>query len=105
MPQTEENDWFARQLEFANRHHRFEDCPYYPCHEIPDGQSGLNCLYCYCPFYPCGQESRGGKWIEGKNGRVWDCSDCNLVHGDGTVAKIQELFYRGLNSDEINKRI
>jgi Zn-finger protein len=99
-------DYFKRQLEFANGHNRFKDCPYYPCHEIPEGQEGLNCLFCYCPFYPCGIENRGGKWIEDRMGeKVWDCTGCNLVHRDGTVVRITGLFYQGLDAEKINKSI
>ena len=50
------------------------DCQYYPCHE------GLeDCTYCYCPLYPCKDEELG-KWTQSKNGKIWDCSDCNILH-------------------------
>ena len=50
------------------------ECKFYPCHK------GLeDCTFCYCPIYPCGYEEFG-KFIEGKNGKVWDCSDCVVFH-------------------------
>ncbi|MEM2124285.1 MAG: cysteine-rich small domain-containing protein, partial [Methanolinea sp.] len=53
-----------------------EECPYYPCH-FP----GQRCDFCYCPFYPCGDETLG-QWVTSgtKNGPVWSCSDCTLLH-------------------------
>ncbi len=53
-----------------------EECPYYPCH-FP----GQRCEFCYCPFYPCGDESLG-EWAKSssKNGPVWNCSGCTLLH-------------------------
>ncbi|HRS92779.1 MAG TPA: cysteine-rich small domain-containing protein [Methanolinea sp.] len=53
-----------------------EECPYYPCH-FP----GQRCDFCYCPFYPCGDESLG-QWVQSsaKNGLVWNCSTCTLLH-------------------------
>lgn len=102
---SEGSEWFERQLAFANRHYRFTDCPYYPCHALPEGQDGLNCLLCYCPFYPCGVEARGGKWLDTPDGKVWDCTGCNFVHADGTVETILKLFYEGKNADEINDKL
>ncbi len=59
-----------------------EGCPYYPCHF--EGQS---CEYCYCPFYPCKEPSLG-QWVESssRNGQVWNCSGCRLLH-DPAVAE------------------
>jgi len=53
-----------------------EECPFYPCH-FP----GQRCDFCYCPFYPCGDESLG-QWVKSasKNGMVWNCSGCTLLH-------------------------
>jgi adenosylcobinamide hydrolase len=52
-----------------------EDCPYYPCHF-----AGQRCDFCYCPLYPCRDESLG-QWVESSNGRkVWNCSQCTLLH-------------------------
>ena len=49
-------------------------CEYYPCHKGIE-----SCDFCYCPIYPCEYEEFG-KWIEGKNGKVWDCSNCVIFH-------------------------
>ena len=51
-----------------------ESCEYNPCHF-----RGQDCTYCYCPFYPCEDEDLGCM-LEGKNGPVWNCSDCLLIH-------------------------
>jgi adenosylcobinamide hydrolase len=53
-----------------------EQCPYYPCH-VP----GQRCEFCYCPFYPCKDETLG-QWVKStsKNGPVWNCSGCTLLH-------------------------
>jgi adenosylcobinamide hydrolase len=52
-----------------------ENCQYYPCHF-----AGQRCDFCYCPLYPCGDESLG-QWAESSNGgKVWNCSQCTLLH-------------------------
>lgn len=55
---------------FQNR-----DCPYFPCHDMPDGQH-LNCLFCYCPMYfiKC-----PGTYELLPDGRK-DCMGCTLNH-------------------------
>ena len=51
-----------------------KDCEYFPCHE------GLeDCTYCYCPIYPCEYEEFG-KFVKNKNSKVWDCSNCVIIH-------------------------
>jgi len=54
-------------------------CPYYPCHF-----EGQRCEFCYCPFYPCGDESLG-EWVKSssRNGPVWNCAGCTLLHQPG----------------------
>jgi adenosylcobinamide hydrolase len=52
-----------------------EACPYYPCH-FP----GQRCDFCYCPFYPCMDETLGQMVIGSRNGPVWNCSSCTLLH-------------------------
>jgi Zn-finger protein len=51
-----------------------KDCPYYPCHEKLE-----DCTFCYCPIYPCKNEMLG-KWLISKKKKIWDCSDCTIVH-------------------------
>lgn len=71
-------------------HRRGEHCDFYPCHS---GVRDFRCTFCYCPIYPCGMEETGGKWIEGANGkRVWDCSECTIVHEGDFVDKIKAFF-------------
>jgi adenosylcobinamide hydrolase len=62
-----------------------EECPYYPCHF-----EGQRCDYCYCPLYPCLDPSLG-QWVESKNGgKVWNCSECILLH----IPKVAEYLKR-----------
>ena len=50
-------------------------CDYHPCHF-----TGQDCTFCYCPFYPCEDEDLGS-WLIGRRGqRVWNCTDCLLIH-------------------------
>jgi Zn-finger protein len=71
-----------------------EECPCYSldkkCHDIED----LNCLFCLCPNYDigvkegkCNIESPNGKHIDNHEGKILDCSDCNLMHIKGNVKK------------------
>ncbi|OHD55419.1 MAG: hypothetical protein A2Y33_11525 [Spirochaetes bacterium GWF1_51_8] len=77
-------------------------CGYYPCHQMDEE---LVCLFCYCPFYPCGDTVTGGKYIEGREGPVWDCTGCGWVHRKEVAARIVRVFYDGLDKDEIFKII
>ena len=67
-----------------------KDCAYYKCHK--ELQS---CLFCYCPIYPC-KISKLGSWvvIEGKTTKIWDCSDCNMIHNKKIVGKIKKAIRR-----------
>ena len=51
-----------------------KNCKYFPCHK------GLeDCTYCYCPIYPCEYQELG-KFIESESRKVWDCSNCVIIH-------------------------
>lgn len=56
------------------------ECKYFPCHKTVE-----NCILCFCPAYPCFDKRTGGRMWKGK---VWDCSECTLVHKDETIKKI-----------------
>ena len=74
-----------------------KNCKYYPCHdELKD------CIFCFCPIYPCKIKETGGEWIYRKNGKyrkkigekvkkVWDCSDCNIIHNSIVVKIMRKL--------------
>lgn len=97
---------FAAQMAFADKHLRFTDCPYYPCHPASEGKVLENCLFCYCPLYPCGMEERGGTWITGKDGRpLWDCSGCLYIHQNNTVDLMMEHITSGLNARQADADI
>ncbi len=55
-----------------------ENCEYYPCHKA----ERLNCLFCFCPLY--GMSDCGGNFrmVETEKGKVKDCSDCCIPHGE-----------------------
>ena len=50
-------------------------CDYYPCHF-----EGQDCTFCFCPFYPCEDESLGSFLIGKRGNRIWNCTDCLLIH-------------------------
>ena len=50
------------------------NCKYGPCHYV-----GQDCTYCFCPFYPCNDDELGEN-IETKNGKLWSCLYCHLIH-------------------------
>ena len=58
-------------------HKRFanKDCPFYPCHDVPQ----VNCIFCFCPLYHL--TDCGGQWTKTAKG-IKDCSKCKLPHGD-----------------------
>jgi Zn-finger protein len=61
-------------------------CRHFPCHsELED------CTFCYCPFYPCENKERGN-YINGTEGKIWDCSKCTWIHKKETVDKIFEVI-------------
>jgi Zn-finger protein len=93
--------YFNKQLdELVKDSVRETRCPYYPCH---CAEEPLVCMFCFCPFYPCGDTGTGGCMIGGREGQVWDCSGCVFIHSGDTVKRVLELFYQGLNKDEIFK--
>jgi len=59
-------------------------CKYFPCH---DKEKLESCLFCYCPIYPCYLPETKGKI----SGKVWDCSDCTIIHSIKLVEKIKNL--------------
>jgi len=64
-------------------------CKYYPCHDMEE----QDCTFCYCPIYPCEIEETGGKWIEDKYGnKIWDCSDCKIIHEKVVVDEIKRMI-------------
>ena len=58
---------------------RNEQCEYFPCHKLNDGE--FNCLFCYCPLYALGDKC-GGNFTFLENG-VKDCSNCTIPHTKG----------------------
>lgn len=86
-----------------------EKCPYYQqektCHpEIKD----LSCFLCACPNYEshklvggCKINSRKGRFHSHQNlpdGKVWDCSYCNINHHPEEVRKYLIEHIRGFQS-------
>jgi len=76
-------------------------CPLYQqnqkCHNIED----LNCFFCYCPKYDrtvkegkCKIDSPKGKYIEGIDGKIFDCSDCDYPHKKENAIKLFDNLFR-----------
>lgn len=77
-----------------------KSCKYHSsCH---DGNIE-DCTFCFCPFYPCGDESTGGRWLEGA---IWSCKDCSWIHRTEVARNVlEEMKHLGINKPEdIEKR-
>ena len=66
-----------------------------PCHT---GISDFNCFFCSCPHYTaekdsggCSIDCRKGKFIgpypASASGKIWDCSDCTILHSRESVTR------------------
>lgn len=67
------------------------------CHDIEN----LNCFFCYCPNYDrtineggCKINNPKGKYIDGKDGKIWDCSNCDFPHVKDNAIKLLEGLFR-----------
>jgi Zn-finger protein len=80
-----------------------QECTFYldggKCHNIED----LNCLTCLCTEYDmnvkeggCKIDSPYGKYIDTPDGKIFDCSDCNLPHKRENVIKLLESLFKEL---------
>lgn len=79
-----------------------EKCKYFPCHTFLFKEL-FDCTFCYCPIYPCNIANTGGKWIEDKDGnKIWDCTDCTVVHDRDVVKRIKKAF-RKIVIDEVTE--
>jgi Zn-finger protein len=54
----------------------------------------LNCLFCFCPHYDlsvkegaCKINSPDGKYVDGPEGKILDCSNCDFMHKPENVKK------------------
>jgi Zn-finger protein len=76
-------------------------CPHYEqntkCHNMED----LNCYFCFCPKYDrsvkeggCKINSPEGKYVEGLDGKIFDCSDCNFPHIKENAVKLLENLFK-----------
>ena len=54
-----------------------EECPYYPCHTLLQGET-FNCTFCYCPLYALGPAC-GGDFSYTEKG-IKNCTDCSKPH-------------------------
>lgn len=75
-------------------------CQYYPCHF-----NGQDCTFCYCPYYPCLDERTKGKFILKKESKIWDCSNCEIIHFPKISSKLTYEIMNEKNIDEIWKKI
>jgi Zn-finger protein len=65
-------------------------CRYFPCHNNLE-----DCTFCYCPLYPCLDETKG-YYIDGKDGKIWDCSACEWIHSKETVDNIFDIIRKNI---------
>lgn len=74
-----------------------KECSSYPCHKDLE-----DCTFCYCPFYPCMNKENGGKMLTVYQGttkcKIWDCSECNLVHKKEFVDKAYEIIKENMTN-------
>ena len=86
-----------------------EECPYYPkgtsCHfEVEN----LNCFLCACPNYESDKLAGGCKINSQKGrvhfhpnlpeGRIWDCSDCNINHTPDEIRRYLTKYISELSN-------
>jgi len=64
-------------------------CDSYPCHFKEQ-----DCTWCYCPLYPCLYEKNGTYVVTGTGRRIWDCSDCNIIHQKETAQKVLDILMK-----------
>jgi len=69
-------------------------CSAYPCHNNLE-----DCSLCYCPFYPCKDENKG-KWHKTREGKIWDCSQCEWIHKKEVVDDIFKLLNSEYNEQK-----
>ena len=67
-------------MENSYRYFKNDQCKYYPCHKIEEGQD-FNCLFCYCPMN-CYTDCLGTpNYITRASGkRIKDCTNCTFPH-------------------------
>ena len=60
-------------------------CRYYPCHE---GETELNCLFCFCPLYMLPACPGTPAYIQSEGSLIKDCSSCTFPHKAENYEKI-----------------
>lgn len=77
-----------------SEHYKFfshKECEFYPCHK---GIEEMNCLFCYCPFYKEIHCPGNPLYIDGKTGKIKDCSMCIFPHKKENYDAIIEYLQR-----------
>lgn len=99
---SERNTSVIEEWDFEKRKNAYTNtCPCYSegqkCHDIEE----LNCFFCYCPNYDrsvkeggCKINSLKGKLIEGINGKIFDCSDCDFPHRKENAIKLLANLFK-----------
>lgn len=69
------------------------------CHNMEEDK--LNCFFCLCPNYDrsvqegkCKIDSPNGKYIDGLNGKILDCSDCDFPHVKENAIKLLDNLFK-----------
>ena len=60
-------------------------CRYYPCHE---GETELNCLFCFCPLYALPVCPGTPSYIQSEGRLIRDCTACTFPHKAENYDKI-----------------
>ena len=60
-------------------------CRYYPCHE---GETELNCLFCFCPLYMLPACPGTPVYIQSEGSLIKDCTACTFPHKAENYEKI-----------------
>lgn len=75
-----------------------KNCKWYPCHKNLE-----DCNLCYCIAYPCEIKETGGKWIKDKiNKKIWDCSNCVIVHRKSFVEFLKKVILKTIKEITCN---
>ena len=64
-------------MQNSYRYFQNSECEYYPCHK---GEENINCLFCFCPLYYMEKCPGDYKYIEVKEKKIKECTNCTFPH-------------------------
>lgn len=75
-------------MENSYRYFKNEQCKYFPCHDIAEGED-FNCLFCYCPLNPYEDCPGNPRIIIRESGKkIKDCTNCIFPHKPKNYEKV-----------------